>query len=75
MHLGAFTPVTIEGNILVDGVLASCYAGVNHDLAHIAMKPLLWFPRMMDLLLGGEEKFMHAYASMLEKIGKFIIPY
>ena len=32
---GAFTPVTMEGNIIVDGVLTSCYASASHDLAHI----------------------------------------
>ena len=32
--LGAYTPVTVEGNIAVDGVLASCYAFADHDLAH-----------------------------------------
>ena len=32
-------PLTEEGNIVVDGVLASCYASFDHDLAHIAMVP------------------------------------
>ena len=30
----------MEGNIIVDGVLASCYASVDHDLGHIAMVPM-----------------------------------
>ena len=39
--LGAYAPVTMEGNIMVDGVLASCYALVsNHDLVLLVMKPL-----------------------------------
>ena len=38
--LGAYTPLTKEGNIVVDGVLASCYAFSNHDLAHTAMAPI-----------------------------------
>ena len=41
---GAFTPVTMEGNIVVDGVLASCYAFADHDLAHIGITPMRWFP-------------------------------
>ena len=29
--LGVFVPVTMEGNIMVDGVLAFCYASADHD--------------------------------------------
>ena len=52
---GAFVPLTLEGNVVVDGVLASCYAYVHHDVAHVGMKPLLWFPSIMDLLLGEDK--------------------
>ena len=65
---GAFVPLTKEGNILVDGILASCYASFDHDIQHIVMKPLLWFPSIMDQLLG-EEKSMHAYVTLLQHIG------
>ena len=40
---GAFVPLTKNGNIMVDGVLASCYASFDHDLAHFGMRPLQWF--------------------------------
>ena len=33
--LGAYVPLTEDGNILVDGVLASCYASFDHGLAHL----------------------------------------
>ena len=66
--------MTGEGNIVVDGVLASCYAITDHDRAHITMKPLLWFPRVMDLLLG-EEKSTHAYMSILQHVCKITVPY
>ena len=36
--------VTRDGNIVVDGVLASCYASVDHDLVHIAMAPIEMVP-------------------------------
>ena len=64
---GAFVPLTMEGNILVDGVLASCYASFDHDIQHVIMKPLLWFPSMMDVLLG-EENYMHSYVTILEDV-------
>ena len=44
-----------EGNIVVDGVVASCYGSYNHDLAHIAMTPMRWFPAVLELILGGKE--------------------
>ena len=34
----------MEGNIIVDGVLASCYASSDHDLVHIIMVPIQRFP-------------------------------
>ena len=66
-------PLTTEGNILVDGILASCYAIFDHDTAHVVMKPLLWFPRMMDLLLG-DGKSTHTYLYILEFFGKIAVP-
>ena len=51
----------------MDGVLASCYASFNHDTQHIVMKPLLWFPSMMDMLLG-EEKSIHSYVTILQHV-------
>ena len=36
---GVYVPLTMEGTILVDGILASCYSSVRHDLAHIGMTP------------------------------------
>ena len=40
--------MTADGNIIVDGVLASCYAYTNHDLAHIGMTPIQWFPEVTE---------------------------
>ena len=40
VFLGAFVPLTMKGNIVVDGVLASCYASFDHDLAHFVMTPM-----------------------------------
>ena len=39
---------------MVDGVLASCYASVDHDLAHVGMLLIRWFPTIMDLVFGRE---------------------
>ena len=44
---GAYVPLTEEGTIVVDGIVASCYASCDHDLADWAMSPLKWFPEML----------------------------
>ena len=33
----------MEGNIIVDGVLTSCYGIVDHDIVQIVMKPIQWY--------------------------------
>ena len=58
--------MTLEGNIIVGGVLASCYATVHHDVGHIMMTPLRWFPRMTEWILGDSV----TYVNVLEEIGK-----
>ena len=49
---GFWTPLTTEATLLVDGLLASCYASFPHDLVDLALAPVKMFPRM---LLDDEE--------------------
>ena len=37
---GAYVPLVPEGKIVVDGVLASCHASADHDVAHLIMVPM-----------------------------------
>ena len=75
MHIvGAFTPVTMKGNIVVDGVLASYNTSVPHDLAKIAMIPMKWFPSVLDWLLGNDNE-IPAYVNILTGIGNYTIPF
>ena len=66
-----YAPLTNEGNIVVDGVLASCYALTDHDHAHIVLLPLRWFPDIMDLIFG-EINDHSGYAIMLQNVANFI---
>ena len=41
---------------MIDGVLASCHASIDHDLAQIGMMPLRWFPKIVEVLFGREDE-------------------
>ena len=49
---GIWAPFTMEGTLLVDGLLASCYASFPHAVSDLALAPVKMFPRM---LLDDEE--------------------
>ena len=71
---GAFVPLTMQGNIVVDGVLASCYGSYNHDIAHIAMTPMRWFPDLLELIFGreiGSPKFVN----IAQNFGEWLLPW
>ena len=44
----------MEGNIIIDGVLASCYASFDHNLAHLGMLPIQLFPEITDWIFGRD---------------------
>lgn len=70
---GAFAPLTAQGTLVVDGVVASCYAVVEgHSLAHWAFLPL----RLMHSWTGtsgyrGEG--VHWYADLLHWLGVMLL--
>ena len=59
---------------MVDEVLASCYPSSNHDLAHLGMTPLQWFPKAIQWIMGVEEG-LSVYVKMAEDIGQRILPF
>ena len=71
--LGAYIPLTLEGKIIVDGVLASCYADFQQDLAHIAMKPMQQFSKVMEWILGNDTGFP-VYVSIARELGILMLP-
>ena len=44
---GFWSPFTMEGTLLVDGLLASCYASFSHAVSDLALAPVKMFPRML----------------------------
>ena len=61
--------MTSEGNIIVDDVLASCYASTaDHDLAHFVTAPIRWFPDIIQMIFGEEER-ISAFIRINEALG------
>lgn len=55
---GVYAPLTLQGNIIVDGVVASCYAIINdQNIAHWAFFPV----RAFDNLKNFYEKIMNFF--------------
>ena len=71
---GAHVPLTKEGNIIVDGVLASCYASViDHQLAHLTMVHLRWFSDIIQKIFGEDDE-ISAFVRVNEELGKMMLP-
>jgi len=68
---GAYAPDTMTGNVVVNGVLASTYATVNHQqLAYWAMVPLrvAYFCLPTGWVSSSQDNGVHWYASMLSEM-------
>ncbi|XP_076602454.1 indian hedgehog B protein-like isoform X3 [Chaetodon auriga] len=70
---GLYAPLTQHGSIVVNGVLASCYAAVdNHHLAHWVLAPLRFFYSLM----GPSEPQtdgLHWYPWLLQRLGQMLL--
>ena len=71
---GAYVPLTEDGNILVDGVLASCYASFDHDLSHFAMTPMQRYPEIIKWAFGINKDYP-IYVNIAKEIGRWILPH
>ena len=63
----------MEGNIVLDGVLASCYPSAHHDLAQITMTPIAWLPKIMEGIFGDENGFQ-GYVRLVEDLSLWVLP-
>ena len=66
-------PLTNEGNIVVDGVLASCYASGHHDVVHITLVLVRYFPQPI-MWLFGEENGFSSYIKITQDFHDWVIP-
>ena len=81
---GVYAPLTAAGNVVVDGVLASCYALVDsQSVAHAAFAPVRWWQGTRRLFGAAatdahepKEQFVgvHWYAKWLNSLGELLLP-
>jgi len=78
---GVYAPLTVSGNLVVDGTLASCYAVISSQgLAHTAFAPLRWTYNLGRIFSSQALKQeprsvgVHWYADFLYSLAKNILP-
>ena len=65
--------MTKEGNIVVNGILTSCYADFDHNLGHLTMKPMQWIPMILEWIFGNDMGFP-VYVSTARQLGILMLP-
>lgn len=71
---GAFAPLTQQGTLVVDGVLASCYAVLEqHAVAHWAFGPLRLAHRWGGAGRRGLGHGVHWYPRLLHWLGRMLL--
>ncbi|KAM4029635.1 sonic hedgehog protein [Anomaloglossus baeobatrachus] len=81
--IGAFAPVTSHGTVVINGLLASCYAVIeDHSWAHMAFAPLRIAFKLFSFLYPQDYKpslshlhveGVHWYSQLLYQIGTWLL--
>ncbi|KAM9308032.1 sonic hedgehog protein [Gastrophryne carolinensis] len=82
--VGAFAPVTSHGTVVVNGVLASCYAVIEeHSWAHLAFAPLRFAFKLFSYFPLREHyhppptylqpEGIHWYSQVLLQLGRWVL--
>ncbi|CAF1482875.1 unnamed protein product, partial [Didymodactylos carnosus] len=81
IKVGYYSPITADGTILVNKIVASVYARINnHHVAHFSNAPMRWYYRIMKYFkvdepfytsANGQKHWTHG---LLIQLGKTLIP-
>ena len=73
--VGIFAPLTVEGTVVVDSIVSSCYANViDHELAHMAFAPLRYvYSTVPSLLQHKSGSDFHWYVDFLLTVGSYLL--
>jgi len=62
---GVYAPATLEGTVIIDGVVTSSYASVSHELSHAMLAPLRWAYWLSPSLVKTDSHGLHPYTKTL----------
>ncbi|XP_069792034.1 indian hedgehog protein-like [Narcine bancroftii] len=76
--IGAYAPLTQHGTLVVNGMLASCFAVIEgHNLAQLAFAPLRLCYRLASIFGHGSpaayQEGMHWYSRLLHRLGRLLL--
>ncbi|KFQ34497.1 Indian hedgehog protein, partial [Merops nubicus] len=72
--VGAYAPLTRHGTLVVDGVVASCFALVQEQhLAQLAFWPLRLYHSLVGWP-GPQGDGVHWYSGLLYRLGRLVLP-
>ncbi|XP_027734834.1 indian hedgehog protein [Empidonax traillii] len=72
--MGAYAPLTRHGTLVVDGVVASCFALVQEQqLAQLAFWPLRLYHSLVGWP-GAQGDGVHWYSGLLYRLGRLLLP-
>jgi len=70
---GLYTPATLDGTIVVNGVVSSSYAIVSHEISHMVLAPLRFLHNVCPSLVPQAENGLNPYAAiMLNTFGSWM---
>ncbi|VDM99541.1 unnamed protein product, partial [Onchocerca ochengi] len=76
---GVYSPMTVEGSIVVDGVLASCFSQVESHFAQKLVYDFLVFLRRIfgRLMQSLDEPIQHlpTFINSIHNLGRFAVPF
>ncbi|CAF1252130.1 unnamed protein product [Adineta steineri] len=73
---GYIAPLTQEGTLIVNNIVASCYATINnHYLAHAALAPMRWWYNFFGKeTISNENNGIHWFPKMLYAMTAYLMP-